>query len=222
MVKFDIIYADPPWTFKPWTEDGGTGRLPDDKYPCLSLQELANMGNLVKQIAKPNSVLLMWGVWRDLPGCLKVMDAWGFKYKTNAFVWVKTAKKDGKYMWGTGYYTRSNTEFVLLGTRGSVLPRSSKGVHEIIAAPRGEHSRKPWQIYDRMNELYSPFTYRDRIELFASEWSAGLAVPAYFIPIGIEVTGNDIRQDLEDIANDNQGAWEDAKNRAHNYRALYA
>ena len=194
MTQFDIIYADPPWSFKPWKKEGGSGRLPQDKYPCLSLRELAKMGKLVQQISKPNSVLMMWGVWRSLPQILNIMEDWGFKYKTNAFVWVKM--KNGKPQWGTGYYTRANTEFVLLGTRGR-LPRSSRGVHEIIMEERTVHSRKPEITYFKMDELYEE--YRDRVELFASSYSAGIARTYDFLPLGLEVTGNDIRADLEEI-----------------------
>jgi N6-adenosine-specific RNA methylase IME4 len=106
-MKFDVFYADPPWIFKPWAEGGGTGRLPQDKYPTLNRKALIEMGELIKPLRKPNSVLFLWGVWRDLPLVLDVMEAWGFTYKTNAFVWVK--RKNNKYQWGTGYYTRANT-----------------------------------------------------------------------------------------------------------------
>ncbi len=193
-MKFDIIYADPPWSFKPWKKEGGSGRLPDDKYPCMKPKELASLGELVQQISKPNSVLMMWGVWRSLPTCLDVMEAWGFKYKTNAFVWVKM--KNGKPQWGTGYYTRANTEFVLLGTRGRVV-RSSKGVHELISRERTVHSRKPGVVYARMDALYE--AQEDRVELFASDYSAGLAREYGFLPLGMEVTGNDIRVDLQEV-----------------------
>jgi N6-adenosine-specific RNA methylase IME4 len=195
-MKFDVFYADPPWVFRPWAEGGGTGRLPQDKYPTLNRKALIEMGELIKPLRKPNSVLFLWGVWRDLPLVLDVMEAWGFTYKTNAFVWVK--RKNNKYQWGTGYYTRANTEFVLLGTRGKMV-RQSKAVHEIIEQERTGHSQKPWDVYDKMEQLYPQEMYPDRLELFANSRTADRANEWGFLPIGLEVTGNDIRDDLRSL-----------------------
>ena len=63
-----------------------------------------------------------------------------------------------------GYYTRKQAEICLLGTTKKILPRASKGVRELIIAPRREHSRKPDELYDRVEELYDTDRY---LELFA-------------------------------------------------------
>jgi N6-adenosine-specific RNA methylase IME4 len=196
-MKFDVFLADPPWIFKPWAEGGGTGRLPQDKYPTLNRKALIELGELIKPLRKPNSVLFLWGVWRDLPLVLDVMEAWGFKYKTNAFVWVK--RKNGKYQWGTGYYTRANTEFVLLGTHGKMV-RQSKSVHEIVEQERTGHSQKPWEVYHKIEALYPREMYPERLELFASDHSAPMARKHGYLPLGLDVTGNDIRGDLGRLA----------------------
>lgn len=117
-----------------------------------------------------DAALLMWATAPVLPEALAVMQAWGFAYKTIAFVWVKTTKQPGGYAVGLGHYTRSNAEVVLLGTRGKP-ERLSHAVRQIIAEPRGEHSRKPDEAYRRIEALFAgPY-----IELFARRAREGWA-----------------------------------------------
>jgi N6-adenosine-specific RNA methylase IME4 len=97
------------------------------------------------------------------------MEAWGFTYKTVAFVWVKTTKA-GTPATGMGFWTRSNAEIVLLGTRGHPK-RLAKNVGQIILAPRGEHSVKPEEVQDRIEALV-PGPY---LELFARRARPGWA-----------------------------------------------
>jgi N6-adenosine-specific RNA methylase IME4 len=72
---------------------------------------------------------------------------------------------------GQGYTTRKNAEDVLLFRRGKP-ERISKSVHEIIIAPRRDHSRKPEEFYERA-EKYCP---GPRLEMFTRftrpGWSA--------------------------------------------------
>jgi N6-adenosine-specific RNA methylase IME4 len=95
--------------------------------------------------------------------------AWGFKFKTDGFTWVKT-NADGSLFWGMGYATRANTEPCLLATRGKPL-RLAADVHQVILAPALEHSAKPDEAYARMARLYPG----PRLELFArkprEEWT---------------------------------------------------
>ena len=88
-----------------------------------------------------------------LPDALLLIDAWGFTYKTVGFVWVKTNRKASTLFMGLGYHTRQNAELCLLATRGKPK-RLSGGVHQIIMSPRREHSRKPDEIYERIEALY--------------------------------------------------------------------
>jgi N6-adenosine-specific RNA methylase IME4 len=111
----------------------------------------------------------LWGVWPELAGALEVIKAWGFEYKTAAFVWLKTnpnaerVKLNGDGLhWGMGYHTRANTEFCLLATKGSPL-RLAQDVHQVIVAPASEHSAKPQEVRKRIEQLLAgPY-----LELFA-------------------------------------------------------
>ena len=124
----------------------------------MSLDEIKALP--VGALAAENCALLLWGIWPEHPGVIDVITAWGFEYKTAAFVWVKTTKSaesitlDGEGLhWGMGFATRSNTEPCLLGTRGRPL-RLAADVHQVIIAPVGDHSTKPDEAYRRMERLF--------------------------------------------------------------------
>ena len=89
--KYGVIYADPPWLFKT-RSDKGKDKSPERHYPVLSLADICNLP--VSDIAKPDSVLLMWVCDPMLDQAFKVIDAWGFKYKTVGFIFDKLQKKD--------------------------------------------------------------------------------------------------------------------------------
>ena len=93
----------------------------------------------------------MWTIDTHIPDALRVIDAWGFTYKTVAFSWMKTTK-EGEPAFGTGYWTRKSSELCLLATRGKPK-RLSAGVRQGILEPRREHSRKPDCVYGRIEEL---------------------------------------------------------------------
>lgn len=83
--RFDIIYADPPWQYKDKCTSGNRGA--GYKYPCASLDDLKALP--VANMANNNAVLFMWATWPQLPEALELIEAWGFSYKTCAFVWIK-------------------------------------------------------------------------------------------------------------------------------------
>ena len=70
------------------------------------------------------------------------MENWGFSYKTCGFNWVKRNRKADTFFLGLGFWTRSNSEICLLGTKGKPK-RVSKAVPQICDARIMEHSRKP-------------------------------------------------------------------------------
>jgi len=77
------------------------------------------------------------------------MCARGFKPTASGFVWVKIDDQ-GRLQWGTGFTTRKNCEFGAIGKRGRSL-RQATDVHEVIFAPRRQHSRKPNEFYRRVD-----------------------------------------------------------------------
>ena len=104
----------------------------------------------VRELRAEWAVCLMWATFPNLPEALKVMEAWGFTYKTAAFVWVKKNRNSGGNFWGMGAYTRANAEVCLLGvTPGAKGIVRSHGVHQIVEAPYRGHSRKPPEVRER-------------------------------------------------------------------------
>ena len=164
--KYGVIYADPPWLFKT-RSDKGKDRSPEKHYPVLSLADICAMG--VGDIAKPDSVLLMWVCDPMLDQAFKVINAWGFKYKTVGFTWAKTNKNTLGFFTGLGYWTRGNPEMCLLATKGKPK-RVSSSVHQIIYEPIESHSKKPNCVRDKIVELCGDLS---RIELFARQKTKG-------------------------------------------------
>lgn len=161
---YGVIYADPAWTFSTRSNEG-KGRSPEQHYDCMSLEEIKALP--VQDLAAKDCVLLMWVIDTHLPMALDVMSAWGFKYKTKGFNWVKL-NQDGTPFTGMGFWTRANPEDCLLGTKGHPK-RVAKDVRRLLMSPRREHSRKPDEIRDEIERLVSgPY-----IELFARETKPG-------------------------------------------------
>ena len=157
--KYSIIYADPPWSYL-WGKGGKFA--PERHYPTMTTDEICSLN--VKSLAEKNCVLLMWATMPCLPDAIRTIKAWGFKYKTCAFVWIKT-KKDGQPLAGMGSYTKSNAEICLLAMRGHIKS-ADKTVRQIVMEPRGKHSEKPAEVRERIVKLFGDLP---RIELFARQ-----------------------------------------------------
>jgi len=124
----------------------------------------------VNEIADDNCVLFLWVTGPCLKEGLELIEAWGFKYKTIGFTWVKKNKIADTWFWGMGYYTRSNTELCLIATKGKPLKRISKSVHQVVDDRIMRHSKKPDSVRDKIVELFGDIP---RIELFAREKVSG-------------------------------------------------
>ena len=160
--KYNVIYADPPWSFKTYS-DKGKDRSPEKHYSVMTFKDICNMP--VNNIANDNSVLLMWVIDPLLDKAFEVIKAWGFKYKTVAFTWAKTNMKSDGFFTGLGYWTRGNPEMCLLATKGKPK-RISKSVAQLVIDERREHSRKPDRIRNDIVKLCGDIS---RIELFARQ-----------------------------------------------------
>jgi N6-adenosine-specific RNA methylase IME4 len=171
---FRVIYADPPWTFKTYSAKG-RGRCADAHYDVMSLDDLKKMRHEINKCAARDCALFIWATDPLLPKAIDLIHAWDFNYKTVAFYWAKLNKKaSGKnftvesFFTGLGYWTRANAEICLLATRGTPK-RLSRSVKRLVIAPRREHSRKPDEIYDRIESLMEgPY-----LELFARSTRQG-------------------------------------------------
>lgn len=157
--KYAVIYADPPWSYR----NKGTRAAADKHYSTMSIEDIKSLP--VADIAAENCVLFLWSTFPMLPEALETVRAWGFQYKTAAFVWAKRNRQSPGWFWGLGNWTRSNPEVCLLSVRGRPA-RVSSSVHSLIEAPVGRHSAKPKEARARIEALMGDVP---RIELFARE-----------------------------------------------------
>ena len=133
----------------------------------MSKEEIYNLP--IQNICKEDCILFLWVTFPKLLDGLETMKRWGFTYKTVGFNWIKKNKKADSFFWGLGYWTRSNSELCLIGTKGKPK-RKSMGVHQVVYERIREHSRKPDCVRDRIVELCGDLP---RIELFAREKTEG-------------------------------------------------
>ena len=163
---FNLILVDPPWKYKRVGEQGKA----QDQYYCMTVEEIAALP--VDSLAAENCVLIMWYTGPKTPEAIKVIESWGFQFKTGQlFNWRKTYKS-GKLYVGMGFYSRSCYEPVALAIKGSA-PRA-KGATSVSAeleGPVGAHSEKPESIYEKIEELW-PHMER-RLELFSRKKRKG-------------------------------------------------
>ena len=132
------------------------------RYPTMSLDEICDLP--VEAIVKDPAHLYLWVPNALLPEGLKVMENWGFKYKSN-IIWYKIRKDGGPDRRGVGFYFRNVTEVLLFGVRGKSARTLAPGRSQenILSTRKREHSRKPDEQYD----LIERCSFGDRLELFA-------------------------------------------------------
>lgn len=164
--KYSVIYADPPWQFKAYSQKG-MGRSAENHYPTMGIDAIKSLP--VGELADKDCALFLWVTFPCLREGLAVLDSWGFTYKTVAFVWVKQNRKADSLFWGLGYWTRSNAEICILATKGSPKRASAK-VHQVILSHIEEHSKKPQEVRERIVQLMGDVP---RIELFARSKAEG-------------------------------------------------
>ena len=164
--KFTAIYADPPWRYEQKNVHGSA----EHHYPTMSIEEICSLP--VKNLAAKDCVLFLWATFPQLPEAFKVIEAWGFSYRSVAFVWVKRNKRSSSWFYGLGYWTRGNAEICLLAVKGHPK-RKSASVHQLIVSPIEQHSKKPDEARKKIVELMGDVP---RLELFAREAKPGWAV----------------------------------------------
>lgn len=161
--KYNIIYADPPWSFKTYSRKGIQKKSAQAHYSCMSIEDICNLP--IKDLSAKDSILFMWVTFHFLEKGLEVIGKWGFDYKTIGFNWIKINKKSDSLFWGLGFWTRSNSEICLIATKGKPK-RISKSVHSVIISKIEEHSKKPDVVRDKIIELCGELPC---IELFARQ-----------------------------------------------------
>jgi len=123
----------------------------------------------ISDIADDDCLLFMWVTFPLLQEGLDTIAAWGFKYKTLGFSWIKMTKDNSRPQWGMGWYTKSNCEVCLIGVKGKPF-KASNSVSSAFLSPRGRHSEKPFEIRDKIVEFAGDVP---RIELFARKTADG-------------------------------------------------
>lgn len=178
MKKYQIIYADPPWSYKDKALSGNRGA--GCKYQVMDVKDIAKID--VEGVADDNCVLFMWVTMPKLNECFDLIKSWGFEYKTVAFTWVKLNKKSGTPFMGMGRWTRANAEVCLLATKGNPK-RISASVHSVVMSPIQKHSQKPDEVRRRIVKLLGDLP---RLEMFAREKTDGW-----------DVFGNEVESDVD-------------------------
>jgi len=187
--KYDIIYADPPWDYNGKMQFDKSATLKGNvnwekkifissakfKYPTLKKEQLKKIP--IREIAKDDSLLFMWTTNPHLEQAIELGNAWGFEYRTVAFVWDKMVHNPGQY-------TLSYCEICLLFKRGRIpRPRGARNVKQLVRVPRQDHSQKPNEVLLGIEKM---FPKQDKIELFARNK-----------PKGWDVWGLDVREEYE-------------------------
>lgn len=155
--KYRVIYADPPWSYSDRQDTGMLGGAVKH-YDTMPLEDICKL----PVPAADDAVLFLWVTSPMLEDSFRVINAWGFKYKSS-FVWDKVAHN-------MGHYNSVRHEFLLIATRGSCTPDVQRLFDSVVSIERTEHSRKPGQFRDMIDTLYP---IGDRLELFAREASEG-------------------------------------------------
>jgi len=144
--RYGVIYADPEWRFEPYSRETGLDRAADNHYPTTPTNDIVLRP--VGSIAANDSVLFLWATAPMLLSAIRVLQNWGFEYKTH-FVW-------GKDRIGNGYWNRNRHELLLIGTRGNIpAPALGEQWDSLLDAPVCEHSAKP-ECFAEMIEAYFP------------------------------------------------------------------
>lgn len=166
--KFHVVYADPPWDIQ---QKGGYGA--ERHYDLMTIERIKAMGTALAPLVADDAVLLLWTTNAALPQALDVIQAWGFKYSTNA-AW-------DKYYMGLGQTFRGSHELLLVGTRGRVKVKF-RGQRSTLHFPRQDHSHKPEEMFPLIERMFDgPY-----LELFArrrpntlADWSVwGNEIPS--------------------------------------------
>ena len=168
-MMYDVIYADPPWKY---SFSKSKSRRIENHYDTMTLKDICALN----VPAADNSVLYLWATAPKLLEALKVMDSWGFTYKSQ-IIWDKEKM-------GMGYWARGQHEILLIGTKGKFSPPEPKvRKRSVLRVKRNKHSKKPDQVYEYIE---SWFPEKKKLEMFAR-----------IKRIGWDIWGNELVNDIE-------------------------
>lgn len=199
-MRHRVILADPPWSYSnrhDTRSDGGRPRFGVGvaaRYSrgVMTIDDICALP--VADIAERDAYLFLWATWPTLPDAVRVIESWGFRYVTCAMIWAKRNARSGTWFRGPGRYVPSNSEPLLLGVRGKpITPATGWKPCQIVDEPHPRsqgkivHSRKPAVVHEAIERWCGP-----GVELFATQPAPGWTC------LGYDVTGRDIRDDLQE------------------------
>ena len=150
---FRVIYADPAWSYNDKQDTPQLGGA-NKHYNTMSLKSLCELP--VKEITEKDSVLFLWVTSPLLEDSFKVVNSWGFKYKTS-FIWNKLKHN-------MGHYNSVRHEILLVCTKGSCTPDNKKLYNSVQSIERNNnHSEKPIDFLNIIDDLYN---YGNKLEMF--------------------------------------------------------
>lgn len=161
--RYSIIYADPPWHYD---RKYGNG-IAENHYSTMSIEEICALP--VGKLADKDCALFLWATFPQIKDAFRVMEAWGFQYKTLAFLWLKQNRKADSWFYGIGFWTRSNAEVCLLATKGHPK-RACAGIHQFVISHIEQHSKKTDEVREKIVKLMGE---QPRVELFARQATPG-------------------------------------------------
>lgn len=161
--RYPIIYADPPWRYEN-PPIGATSRSIENHYPTMTLDEICALP--VSDLATDDALLYLWATAPKLAECMKVIEVWGFEYRTE-MVWDKE-------IIGMGYHARNQHESLLIAKRGTIPPPTAgTQPSSVYRERRGAHSAKPIHYYEMIEAAYPQLP---KIELFCRSPRDGWSV----------------------------------------------
>ena len=120
------MLADPPWRYEVYSRETGLNKAAENHYSTMTPDQIMALD--VPSIAAKDGILFVWATAPLLQQAFRVIEAWGFDYKTN-LVWVKDRI-------GTGHWFRFRHEHLLVATRGeSPLPRKGRNGRAFFSRP---------------------------------------------------------------------------------------
>lgn len=179
-MKYQVIYADPPWEMGTFGKGKDTrigrrykvGEVVKLTYPTMTDGEIASLG--VESISDNPCHLWLWATNKSLHSAFHIIEAWGFKY-LNILTFNKPA--------GVGAWFVNTTQHLLFAYRGRLemgVGRYTKTTQYFCPT---KNSKKPNSVYDLIESI-SP--YDRRIELFARQKV-----------LGWDCWGNEVESDID-------------------------
>ena len=176
--KFSIVYADPPWDYDGRIQHNGVNTTGSASchYDTMKIQQIKELDVSAK--CEKDALLFLWTSSPHLDQAMELIKAWGFTYKTIAFVWDKQRVVPG-------YYTLSQCEICLVGKRGKIpTPRGTRNEKQFLSELRGEHSAKPTEIRERISRM---FPTQKKLEMFARTAPDGWSIWGNELPNSVEL-----------------------------------